>query len=149
MLPINISIIDNRIKHEHLTPKTFGSAGIDLHACLDEIIEIMPGERVLVPTGIAIHIADRGYAGFIFPRSGLAHREGLTVGNSVGVIDSDYQGQLMVSCWNSSGVKRYLGPMDRFAQLLIMPILHEIKFNFVSSFAKSERGEGGFGSTGV
>jgi dUTP pyrophosphatase len=146
---IEFMTMDDRITADHLKPKTQGSAGIDLHACIPDTVIIDPGERVLVPTGVAVHIRDRGYAGFIFARSGLAHREGLTVGNAVGVIDSDYQGQLMVSLWNSSPEKRFLNPMDRFAQIVIMPVAQNIEFEQVYSFPCTFRGSAGFGSTGV
>jgi len=126
---------------------TPGSAGLDLRACLDAPLTIEPGQTVLVPTGLAIHIGDPGYAAMILPRSGLGHKSGIVLGNLVGLIDSDYQGQLMVSTWNRSAATFVLQPMDRLAQLIIVPVL-QVGFNVVEEFASSDRGAGGFGSTG-
>ena len=126
---------------------TSGSAGLDLRACIDEAIDIMPGETKLVPTGLAIHIADPGYAALILPRSGLGHKHGIVLGNLVGLIDSDYQGQLMVSTWNRGTEPFTLNPMERLAQLVIVPVL-QVGFNVVDEFEESDRGAGGFGSTG-
>lgn len=126
---------------------TSGSAGLDLRACIDETIDIMPGETKLVPTGLAIHIADPGYAALILPRSGLGHKHGIVLGNLVGLIDSDYQGQLMVSTWNRGTEPFTLNPMERLAQLVIVPVL-QVGFNVVDEFEESDRGAGGFGSTG-
>lgn len=126
---------------------TSGSAGLDLRACIDEAIDIMPGETKLVPTGLAIHIADPGYAALILPRSGLGHKHGIVLGNLVGLIDSDYQGQLMVSTWNRGTEPFTLNPMERLAQLVIVPVL-QVGFNVVDEFEESDRGTGGFGSTG-
>jgi len=126
---------------------TPGSAGLDLRACIDEAITIQPGETVLIPTGLAIHIADPGYAAMILPRSGMGHKNGIVLGNLVGLIDSDYQGQLMVSTWNRGQNAFTLNPMERLAQLIIVPVL-QVGFNIVGEFGDSERGEGGFGSTG-
>ena len=126
---------------------TSGSAGLDLRACLDEPMEIMPGETKLIPTGLAIHIADPGYAALILPRSGLGHKHGIVLGNLVGLIDSDYQGQLMVSTWNRGTDAFTLNPMERLAQLVIVPVL-QVGFNVVEEFEESDRGAGGFGSTG-
>ena len=126
---------------------TSGSAGLDLRACIDEPMEIMPGETKLIPTGLAIHIADPGYAALILPRSGLGHKHGIVLGNLVGLIDSDYQGQLMVSTWNRGTDAFTLNPMERLAQLVIVPVL-QVGFNVVEEFEESDRGAGGFGSTG-
>ena len=126
---------------------TSGSAGLDLRACIDEPMEIMPGETKLIPTGLAIHIADPGYAALILPRSGLGHKHGIVLGNLVGLIDSDYQGQLMVSTWNRGTDAFTLNPMERLAQLVIVPVL-QVGFNVVEEFEESDRGAGGFGRTG-
>ncbi len=126
---------------------TAGSAGLDLRACLDAPLALAPNGWELVPTGIAIHLADPGYAALILPRSGLGHRHGIVLGNLVGLIDSDYQGQLMVSAWNRSDKAFLLQPMERLAQLVIVPVV-QARFNVVADFAPSERGEGGYGSTG-
>lgn len=126
---------------------TPGSAGLDLRACIDEAITIQPGETVLIPTGLAIHIGDPGYAAMILPRSGMGHKNGIVLGNLVGLIDSDYQGQLMISTWNRGQNAFTLNPMERLAQLIIVPVL-QVGFNIVEEFGDSERGEGGFGSTG-
>ncbi len=126
---------------------TAGSAGLDLRACLDSAIEIAPGQTVLVPTGLAIHVADPAYAAIILPRSGLGHKHGIVLGNLVGLIDSDYQGQLMVSTWNRGSTAFTLQPMERLAQLVIVPVM-QAQFEVVEEFHASERGAGGFGSTG-
>jgi dUTP pyrophosphatase len=126
---------------------TAGSAGLDLRACIDAPLTIEPGQTVLVPTGLAIHIGDPGYAAMILPRSGLGHKNGIVLGNLVGLIDSDYQGQLMVSTWNRGQATFTLQPMDRLAQLIVVPVL-QVGFNVVEDFATSDRGAGGFGSTG-
>lgn len=126
---------------------TSGSAGLDLRACIDEPLAILPGETKLVPTGLAVHIADPGYAALILPRSGLGHKHGIVLGNLVGLIDSDYQGQLMVSTWNRGTEEFILNPMERLAQLVIVPVL-QVGFNVVEEFEESDRGAGGFGSTG-
>ena len=127
---------------------TAGSAGLDLRACIDEPLELKPNAWQLVPTGIAIHLKDPAYAALILPRSGLGHKHGIVLGNLVGLIDSDYQGQLMVSAWNRSDVAFTLQPMERLAQLVIVPVM-QAQFNVVSEFdSTSERGEGGYGSTG-
>ena len=126
---------------------TCGSAGLDLRACIDEPMDILPGETKLIPTGLAIHIADPGYAALILPRSGLGHKHGIVLGNLVGLIDSDYQGQLMVSTWNRGTDTFTLNPMERLAQLVIVPVL-QVGFNVVGEFEESDRGAGGFGSTG-
>ncbi|PXX39707.1 dUTP diphosphatase [Undibacterium pigrum] len=147
MKNIDLKILDNRMKDFLPSYGTPGSAGLDLRACIDDAITIQPGQTVLIPTGLAIHIADPGYAAMILPRSGMGHKNGIVLGNLVGLIDSDYQGQLMVSTWNRGQAEFTLQPMDRLAQLIIVPVL-QVGFNIVDEFGQSERGEGGFGSTG-
>ncbi|EKU82820.1 dUTP pyrophosphatase [Massilia sp. UYP32] len=147
MKNIDLKILDPRMKELLPAYGTPGSAGLDLRACLDAPLTIEPGQTVLVPTGLAIHIGDPGYAAMILPRSGLGHKSGIVLGNLVGLIDSDYQGQLMVSTWNRSAATFVLQPMDRLAQLIVVPVL-QVGFNVVEEFASSDRGAGGFGSTG-
>jgi len=147
MKNIDLKILDPRMKEVLPAYGTPGSAGLDLRACLDAPLTIEPGQTVLVPTGLAIHIGDPGYAAMILPRSGLGHKNGIVLGNLVGLIDSDYQGQLMVSTWNRSATTFVLQPMDRLAQLIVVPVL-QVGFNVVEEFASSDRGAGGFGSTG-
>jgi len=147
MKNIDLKILDPRMKALLPAYGTPGSAGLDLRACIDAPLVIEPGQTVLVPTGLAIHIGDPGYAAMILPRSGLGHKNGIVLGNLVGLIDSDYQGQLMVSTWNRSHTTFTLQPMDRLAQLVIVPVL-QVGFNVVEEFASSDRGAGGFGSTG-
>ena len=147
MKNIDLKILDPRMKELLPSYGTPGSAGLDLRACIDAPLVIEPGQTVLVPTGLAIHVGDPGYAAMILPRSGLGHKNGIVLGNLVGLIDSDYQGQLMVSTWNRSHATFTLQPMDRLAQLVIVPVL-QVGFNVVDEFASSERGAGGFGSTG-
>ncbi|GAB3372016.1 dUTP diphosphatase [Massilia agri] len=147
MKQIDLKILDPRMKELLPAYGTPGSAGLDLRACIDAPLTIEPGQTVLVPTGLAIHIGDPGYAAMILPRSGLGHKNGIVLGNLVGLIDSDYQGQLMVSTWNRGHTTFTLQPMDRLAQLVIVPVL-QVGFNVVEEFASSERGAGGFGSTG-
>ena len=124
-----------------------GSAGLDLRACIDNSYSLNPGETFLIPTGISIYIKDPGYAGIILPRSGLGHKHGIVLGNLVGLIDSDYQGELLVSCWNRSDKAFLINPLERIAQLVIVPV-NQANFNLVNDFPDSKRGEGGFGSTG-
>ena len=144
---IEMKILDDRIR-EHLPAyATPGSAGLDLRACIDEALELQPGQTTLVPTGIAIHIGDPGLAAMILPRSGLGHKHGIVLGNLVGLIDSDYQGPLMVSCWNRGVEPFVLKPMERLAQLVVVPVV-QAAFREVESFESSDRGTGGFGSTG-
>ena len=126
---------------------TQGSAGLDLRACIDEPIELVPGATTLIPTGLAIHISDPGFAALILPRSGLGHKHGIVLGNLVGLIDSDYQGELMVSCWNRGSAAFTITPQERIAQLVIVPV-QQVAFQEVSEFTVSDRGTGGFGSTG-
>ena len=136
------------MKKEYLPSyATSGSAGLDLRACIAEPVTLAPGETQLVPTGLAIHIADPGYAALILPRSGLGHKHGIVLGNLVGLIDSDYQGQLMISTWNRGTEPFTFNPMERLAQLVIVPVL-QVGFNIVDEFETSSRGTGGFGSTG-
>lgn len=144
---IDVKFLDNRLRDNPPHYATAGSAGLDLRACLESSLEISPGQTVLVPTGMAIHLADPGLAAIILPRSGLGHKHGIVLGNLVGLIDSDYQGELMVSVWNRGHDRFTLNPMDRIAQLVIVPVL-QVTMNVVEDFDASERGEGGFGSTG-
>ena len=147
MKNIDLKILDPRLHEQMPAYATPGSAGFDLRACIDAPLTIAPGSTHLIATGIAIHIGDPGYAALILPRSGLGHKHGIVLGNLVGLIDSDYQGQLMVSTWNRGSVDFVLQPMDRLAQLVIVPVL-QVGFNVVEQFSQSERGESGFGSTG-
>jgi len=124
-----------------------GSAGLDLRACIEHVQTLNPGETLLIPTGISIYIKDSNYAAVILPRSGLGHKHGIVLGNLVGLIDSDYQGELLVSCWNRSENAFLINPLERIAQLVILPVM-QAKFNKVEEFLETERGEGGFGSTG-
>ncbi len=148
MQTIDIKILDPRMKDHLPAYATAGSAGLDLRACLDAPLTIQPGATHLIATGLAIHIADPGYAALILPRSGLGHKHGIVLGNLVGLIDSDYQGQLMVSTWNRGRTAFTLEPMERLAQLVVVPTMR-IGLNVVEEFADSERGSGGFGSTGT
>jgi dUTP pyrophosphatase len=144
---IAMKILDERIR-EHLPAyATPGSAGLDLRACIDEPLELQPDQASLVPTGIAIHIGNPGLAAMILPRSGLGHKHGIVLGNLVGLIDSDYQGPLMVSCWNRGTDAFVLKPMERLAQLVVVPVV-QASFQLVDGFESSDRGTGGFGSTG-
>lgn len=149
MHQIDVKILDPRIGSEFPLPDyaTPGSAGMDLRACLDETITINPGETILIPSGIALHISDPGLAATILPRSGLGHKHGIVLGNLVGLIDSDYQGQIFVSCWNRGNESFSIEPGARIAQLVIIPVI-QASFNIVDDFDTSERGEGGFGHTG-
>ena len=144
---VDVKILDPRL-HEHPPGyATTGAAGIDLRACIEHSMEIKPGQTELIPSGIAIHLNDPHYAAMILPRSGLGHKHGIVLGNLVGLIDSDYQGQLFVSMWNRGHQPFTLMPMERMAQLVIVPVI-QAQFNIVEEFPTSERGEGGFGSTG-
>ena len=147
MTPIDLQVLDARMAEQIPAYATPGSAGLDLRACLDEAITLAPGQTTLIPTGLAIHIADPGLAAIILPRSGLGHKHGIVLGNLVGLIDSDYQGQLMVSCWNRGQSEFTIQPFERIAQLVIVPVV-QAQFRRVDSFDASERGAGGFGSTG-
>ena len=148
MITVDLKILDDRMKDFLPSYATSGSAGLDLRACTDEPLVFRPGDTHLVPTGLAMHIADPGYAALILPRSGLGHKHGLVLGNLVGLIDSDYQGQLFVSAWNRSQEVYVLEPMARLAQLIVVPVL-QVGFNIVESFEESRRKEAGFGSTGT
>ena len=146
-MKMDVKILDARLRDQLPHYATAGSAGLDLRACIDSPIVLAPGETRLIPTGIAIHLSDPGNAALILPRSGLGHKHGIVLGNLVGLIDSDYQGQLMVSAWNRSQQAFELTPLERLAQLVIVPVV-QAEFNVVEDFATSQRGEGGFGSTG-
>ncbi|MGI2065836.1 dUTP diphosphatase [Shewanella sp. MF08487] len=148
--PIELKILDSRIGSEFPLPAyaTLGSAGMDLRAMIDTTLTIAPGQTVLIPTGIAIHVADPGLAAVILPRSGLGHKHGIVLGNLVGLIDSDYQGALMVSCWNRSDSPFTLEIGDRLAQLVFVPVI-QAQFKLVDEFDSSDRGEGGFGHSGT
>ena len=146
-MKIDIKIIDPRLQDNLPNYATPGSAGLDLRACLNEPLILLANAWQLVPTGIAIYLHNPNYAALILPRSGLGHKHGIVLGNLVGLIDSDYQGQLMVSAWNRSDVPFTIAPMERIAQLMIVPVVHA-EFNVVQDFPASERGEGGYGSTG-
>lgn len=147
MKSIDIKILDARLRDFLPSYATTGSAGLDLRACIATPLVIEPGTTHLLPTGLAIHIANPGYAAMILPRSGLGHKHGIVLGNLVGLIDSDYQGQLMVSTWNRSNHAFTLEPMERLAQLVVVPVV-QVKLNIVDEFEQSERGISGFGSTG-
>ena len=147
MKAIDLKILDQRLRANPPAYATPGSAGLDLRACIEQDITIHPGEADLIPTGIAIHIADPGYAAMILPRSGLGHKHGIVLGNLVGLIDSDYQGQIFVSCWNRGQKSFVLSPLERIAQLVVVPVA-QVTFNIVDEFEASHRGENGFGSTG-
>lgn len=144
---INIKILDNRLHNNLPSYATPGSAGLDLRAATEQEMTILPGNTVLIPTGMSIHIADPSLAAMVLPRSGLGHKHGLVLGNLVGLIDSDYQGQLFVSLWNRSDTAFVLQPLERIAQMIIVPVV-QVDFNVVDEFSASERGVGGFGSTG-
>lgn len=144
---VDIKLLDPRLRENPPHYASVGSAGLDLRACVAAPLQIAPGETVLVPTGLAIHLADPGLAAMILPRSGLGHKHGIVLGNLVGLIDSDYQGELMVSTWNRGSEPFTLQPLDRLAQLVVVPVLRMV-FNVVEDFSASTRGEGGFGSTG-
>jgi dUTP pyrophosphatase len=147
MRKLDVRVLDHRLLDQLPQYATPGSAGLDLRACLDAPMMLKPGETNLVPSGIAIHIADSGYAALVLPRSGLGHKHGIVLGNLVGLIDSDYQGQIFVSVWNRGHSEFTIQPMERIAQLIIVPVA-QVEFNVVPEFAVSHRGEGGFGSTG-
>ncbi|MDP2238937.1 MAG: dUTP diphosphatase [Burkholderiales bacterium] len=147
MKKIDVKILDARLRDQLPHYATPGSAGLDLRACIDAPITLQPGQAELVPTGMAIHLADPGFAAVVLPRSGLGHKHGIVLGNLVGLIDSDYQGQIFVSTWNRGNTPFVLNPMERLAQLVIVPVL-QVGFNIVDDFDASGRGAGGFGSTG-
>jgi dUTP pyrophosphatase len=147
MTTIELKILDARMADVLPAYATPGSAGLDLRACLDAPVTLEPGQAALLPTGLAIHIGDPGLAAMLLPRSGLGHKHGIVLGNLVGLIDSDYQGPLMVSCWNRGQASFTVQPMERIAQMVIVPVV-QARFRVVESFDASARGEGGFGSTG-
>ena len=147
MTVIDLKVLDARMAAHLPAYATAGSAGLDLRACLDEPLVLQPGQATLVPTGLAVHIADPGLAAMLLPRSGLGHKHGIVLGNLVGLIDSDYQGPLMVSCWNRGSAPFTVEPMDRIAQMVIVPVV-QAQFRQVDDFGSSARGSGGFGSTG-
>jgi dUTP pyrophosphatase len=146
-MKIDVKILDNRLNAQMPAYATPGSAGLDLRACLAEPLTLAPNAWQLVPTGMAIYLQDPAYAALILPRSGLGHKHGIVLGNLVGLIDSDYQGQLMVSAWNRSDEAFTIEPMERIAQLVIVPVV-QAQFNIVTDFEATQRGEGGYGSTG-
>jgi len=144
---LQVKILDERMRLLMPSYATAGSAGLDLRACIDTAIEIYPGQTVLIPTGLSVYLEDPRYAAMILPRSGLGHKHGIVLGNLVGLIDSDYQGQLMVSTWNRGSSAFKLEPLERIAQLIIVPI-QQVELKVVEEFIESSRGSGGFGSTG-
>ncbi|HEX4584724.1 MAG TPA: dUTP diphosphatase [Burkholderiaceae bacterium] len=146
-MKLDVKILDARLRDSPPAYATAGSAGLDLRACIDQPLRLEPGATALVPSGIAIHLADPGYAAVVLPRSGLGHRHGIVLGNLVGLIDSDYQGQIMVSLWNRSAEAFAIQPLDRIAQLVVIAVV-QVAPNLVESFELSDRGAGGFGSTG-
>lgn len=147
MRKLDIKILDERIRANLPAYATSGSAGLDLRACVAEPVTLEPGDSTLIPSGIAIHLDDPGLAAIVIPRSGLGHKHGIVLGNLVGLIDSDYQGQVFVSCWNRGKAPFVVNPLERIAQLVVVPVV-QVALNVVDSFEESERGAGGFGSTG-
>ena len=147
MTTVDLKVLDARLAQQLPAYATPGSAGLDLRACLDAPVTLEPGQTTLIPTGLSIHLADPGLAALILPRSGLGHKHGIVLGNLVGLIDSDYQGQLMVSCWNRGQTAFVINPMERIAQLVLVPVV-QATFRVVDDFVVSARGDGGFGSTG-
>jgi dUTP pyrophosphatase len=147
---LQVKLLDPRVGSDFPLPHyaTEGSAGLDLRACIDGPLTLAPGQTELVPTGIAIHLEDAGYAAVILPRSGLGHRHGVVLGNLVGLIDSDYQGQLMVSCWNRGSAAYTISPGERIAQMVVVPVV-QVALEVVEEFTESQRGSGGFGSSGT
>jgi len=144
---LDVRILDEKIRAHLPAYATGGSAGLDLRACLEAPLTLAPGDTHLIPTGLAIHLADPGLAAVIIPRSGMGHKHGIVLGNLVGLIDSDYQGQLMVSCWNRGRETFTINPLERIAQLVVVPVV-QVRLNVVDTFEESARGAGGFGSTG-
>jgi dUTP pyrophosphatase len=147
METINVKILDPRLREQPPTYATPGSAGLDLRACIESPIVLRPSQTELIPSGVAIHLSNPGLAAVVLPRSGLGHKHGIVLGNLVGLIDSDYQGQIFVSVWNRGTTSFTLEPMERIAQLVVLPVL-QVAFNVVQEFDQSNRGSGGFGSTG-
>jgi dUTP pyrophosphatase len=147
MRKLDVKILDERLRAQMPSYATTGSAGLDLRACIAEPLTLEPGASALVPSGLAIHLDDPGLAAIVIPRSGLGHKHGIVLGNLVGLIDSDYQGQVFVSCWNRGREPFVVNPMERIAQLVVVPVV-QVALNVVESFEESARGAGGFGSTG-
>jgi len=147
MQPLDVRVLDPRLRDMLPAYATSGAAGLDLRACIEAPRELKPGDTALVPSGLAIHLSDPGFAAVVLPRSGLGHKSGIVLGNLVGLIDSDYQGQIMVSVWNRSRERFTIQPMERIAQLVVVPVV-QVKLNIVEEFAASDRGANGFGSTG-
>jgi dUTP pyrophosphatase len=147
MKKLDVKVLDERLRANLPAYATAGSAGLDLRACIDAPVTLRPGESALIPSGLAIHLADPGLAAIVIPRSGLGHKHGIVLGNLVGLIDSDYQGQLMVSCWNRGKEPFVVNPLERIAQLVVVPVV-QVELNVVDTFEESARGAGGFGSTG-
>ncbi len=147
-MKLEVKILNEKIRGQLPHYATKGAAGLDLRACIEAPITLNPGDTQLIPTGMAIHLGDPGYAALILPRSGLGHKHGIVLGNLVGLIDSDYQGELMVSCWNRGQTSFVLQPMERLAQLVVVPVI-QVDLTVVDNFEQSHRGEGGFGSTGT
>ena len=147
-MKLDVRVLDARLREQLPHYATAGAAGLDLRAAIETSLTLAPGEARLIPTGLAIHVGDPGYAALIVPRSGLGHKHGIVLGNLVGLIDSDYQGQLMVSAWNRAQAAYEIQPLERIAQLLIVPVM-QVQLNVVDDFATSARGAGGFGSTGT
>jgi dUTP diphosphatase len=147
MRKLDIKILDERLRSQLPAYATAGSAGLDLRACVPEAITLEPGQTALIPSGLAIHLDDPGLAAIVIPRSGLGHKHGIVLGNLVGLIDSDYQGQVFVSCWNRGRDAFVINPLERIAQLVVVPVV-QVELNVVESFEESSRGAGGFGSTG-
>lgn len=147
MHKLDVRVLDSRLLDQLPQYATAGSAGLDLRACLDAPVTLKPGETILIPSGVAIHLDNPQYAAMILPRSGLGHKHGIVLGNLVGLIDSDYQGQIFVSIWNRGQAEFTIQPMERIAQMIVVPVL-QVEFNVVPDFVASKRGDGGFGSTG-
>jgi dUTP pyrophosphatase len=147
MRNIDVKILDARLRTQLPAYATAGSAGLDLRACIDAPMVLQPGQTELIPSGLAIHLADSGLAGMVLPRSGMGHRHGIVLGNLVGLIDSDYQGEILVSLWNRGTAAFTLNPMERIAQLVVVPVV-QVAFNVIDDFTQTTRGAGGFGSTG-
>lgn len=147
MKKLDVKVLDERIRANLPAYATAGSAGLDLRACLEQPLTLQPGESALIPSGLAIHLGDPGLAAIVIPRSGLGHKHGIVLGNLVGLIDSDYQGQVFVSCWNRGREAFEVKPLERIAQLVVVPVV-QVELNVVESFEESARGTGGFGSTG-
>jgi dUTP pyrophosphatase len=147
MHKLDVKILDERVRSQLPAYATNGSAGLDIRACIDEPITLRPGDAALIPSGLAIHLGDPGLAAILIPRSGLGHKSGIVLGNLVGLIDSDYQGQVFVSCWNRGREAFVVNPLERIAQMVVVPVV-QVQLNVVESFGESARGAGGFGSTG-